>query len=183
MFDLFREIYQTLRNNKLRTFLTGFAVAWGIFMLIILLGMAYGVQKSFEENAGNKGTNTVNIFNGRTSMAYAGYKEGRFIQLKDGDRTTLEKENATHVENATSWVQGSSAIISTPHDYISANYKGVYPQFLDIQGNKIQEGRFINDADMQYQRKVIVLTRKNANVLFEDSTKVIGSKVTFSNIS
>lgn len=183
MFDLFREIYQTLRNNKLRTFLTGFAVAWGIFMLIILLGMAYGVQKSFEENAGNKGTNTVNIFNGRTSMAYAGYKEGRFIQLKDGDRTTLEKENATHVENATSWVQGSSAIISTPHDYISAYYKGVYPQFLDIQGNKIQEGRFINDADMQYQRKVIVLTRKNANVLFEDSTKVIGSKVTFSNIS
>ena len=183
MLDLFREIYQTLRNNKLRTFLTGFAVAWGIFMLIILLGMAYGVQKNFQNSRGNKGTNVVNVYNGRTSKAFAGYKEGRRIQLKDKDTDILESENKNHVEDVTAWIQGGSSIISTPHDYISSHYMGVFPKYIEISGNEMQAGRFINDADMQNQRKVMVLTRKNANILFEDTTKVVGQKVTMNNIS
>ena len=177
MFDLIREIYQTLRNNKLRTFLTGFAVAWGIFMLIILLGMARGVVNGFENSRGSKGTNNVNVFNGRTSKAYAGYKEGRYIQLKNSDTQTVKDDVKNHVDVATAFVQGSNSVISTQHDYISASYSGVYPNFLSLRGEEIQEGRFINDMDMQLQRKVLVITRKNARILFEDSTKVVGGKV------
>ncbi|MGN1173090.1 MAG: ABC transporter permease, partial [Muribaculaceae bacterium] len=161
MFDLIREIYQTLRNNKLRTFLTGFAVAWGIFMLIILLGMARGVVNGFENSKGSKGTNNVNVFNGRTSKAYAGYKEGRYIQLKNSDTQTVKDDVKNHVDVATAFVEGSSSVISTPHDYISAKYTGVYPNFLSLRGEEMQEGRFINDMDMQLQRKVLVITRKN----------------------
>ena len=178
MFDLIREIYQTLRNNKLRTFLTGFAVAWGIFMLIILLGMARGVVNGFENSRGSKGTNNVNVFNGRTSKAYAGYKEGRYIQLKNSDTQTVKDDVKNHVDVATAFVQGSNSVISTQHDYISASYSGVYPNFLSLRGEEIQEGRFINDMDMQLQRKVLVITRKNARILFEDSTKVVGGEVT-----
>ena len=178
MFDLIREIYQTLRNNKLRTFLTGFAVAWGIFMLIILLGMARGVVNGFENSRGSKGTNNVNVFNGRTSKAYAGYKEGRYIQLKNSDTQIVKDDVKNHVDVATAFVQGSNSVISTQHDYISASYSGVYPNFLSLRGEEIQEGRFINDMDMQLQRKVLVITRKNARILFEDSTKVVGGKVT-----
>ena len=72
MLDLLREISQTLRNNKLRTVLTGIAVAWGIFMLIILLGAARGVNNSFEENMGSRATNVISIWGGRTSKPYKG---------------------------------------------------------------------------------------------------------------
>ncbi len=177
MFDLFREIYQTLRNNKLRTFLTGVSVAWGIFMLIILLGMARGVVNDFESHRGSAGMNTISVYGGRTSKAHAGYKEGRTIQLKNKDTENVISEGEGHVKEATTYINGKASVISTPHDYISVRYRGVYPSFFRLNGDEIQEGRFINDADMEYRRKVIVLTRKNANILFEDSTKIIGGKV------
>ena len=79
MFDLLSEIGQTLRNNKLRTGLTGLSVAWGIFMLIILLGAARGVTNSFEESMGSRPTNVISVWGGRTSMPYKGYKDGRWI--------------------------------------------------------------------------------------------------------
>ncbi len=66
MLDLIREIGQTLRNNKLRTALTGISVAWGIFMLIILLGAARGVTNYFDESMGSNPTNVISIWGGRT---------------------------------------------------------------------------------------------------------------------
>ena len=183
MFDLFREIYQTLRNNKLRTFLTGISVAWGIFMLIILLGMARGVTNGFEDSPGNRGTNTIAVWGGRTSKAYAGYKEGRTIQLKNKDTGNIKSEGGEHIDDVTSFINGSSSVISTPHDYITARYRGVYPSYLKLQGEEITEGRFINEADMEYKRKVIVLTRKNANILFEDTTKIVGGIVEMGGLS
>ena len=83
MFDLIHEIAQTLRNNRLRTFLTGISVAWGIFMLIVLLGAARGVTNSFNENMGSMDYNTVNVWQGITSKPWKGYKDGqnKFSQI------------------------------------------------------------------------------------------------------
>lgn len=76
MFDLFREISQTIRNNKLRTSLTGLAVVWGIFMLIVLLGAARGVINSFEEESSNSSVNNIEMWNGQTSLPIKGIATG-----------------------------------------------------------------------------------------------------------
>ena len=94
MFDLISEILQTLRHNKLRTALTGFAVAWGIFMLIVLLGVGNGVTGSFREHAMTPGSQKINVWPGRSSKPYHGYREGRYIPLKSADLDRVADETA-----------------------------------------------------------------------------------------
>lgn len=183
MFDLILEISQTLRNNKLRTALTGFAVAWGIFMLIVLLGMSHGIVNSFNEGRMSQGVNSINIWGGKTGKAYNGFKEGRTVQLEDTDIGALERNNKANVSGVTSQISGTVTVISSPFDYISTGYRGVYPDELANRGQKITAGRFINDIDMKQCRKVIVLTKKNADVLFPDSKNIIGGKVTASGLT
>ena len=81
MIDLTQEIYGTIKRNKLRTFLTGFAVAWGIFMLIVLLGAGNGLIHAFTEATADIASNSVNVYPGRTTKAFRGYKEGRNIRF------------------------------------------------------------------------------------------------------
>lgn len=81
MIDIWQEIYSTIKRNKLRTFLTGFAVAWGIFMLIVLLGAGNGLIHAFEQSASERAMNSIKIFPGWTSKSYDGLKEGRRVQL------------------------------------------------------------------------------------------------------
>ena len=85
MRDLFTEIFESIRRNKLRTVLTGFAVAWGIFMLIVLLGTGNGLVNSFSQGSGNYASNTISIYGGRTSEPYDGLQSGRRIRLQDQD--------------------------------------------------------------------------------------------------
>ncbi|MDE6987400.1 MAG: ABC transporter permease, partial [Bacteroides acidifaciens] len=85
MIDIWQEIYSTIKRNKLRTFLTGFAVAWGIFMLIVLLGAGNGLIHAFEESASERALNSIKIYPGWTSKSYDGLKEGRQIQLDNKD--------------------------------------------------------------------------------------------------
>ena len=89
MFDLIREISQTLRNNKLRTALTGLAVAWGIFMLLVLLGMSRGVYNNFTSFASAENSSGLSVWGGVTSKPYKGYKEGRVIQLEKSDKESI----------------------------------------------------------------------------------------------
>lgn len=177
MLDLAREIMQTLRNNKLRTSLTGFAVAWGIFMLIILLGMSNGVLNSFNEHVAENGDAAIEIYNGYTSRPYKGLKENRFIRMRESDMAIVKKENAKHVAAVSSRIGVDTATISTTHDYITGGFTGVFPNYASTSGLTITNGRFINDKDMEEQRKVMVLTQKNAELLFEDAEKAVGSHV------
>ena len=80
MIDIWQEIYSTIKRNKLRTFLTGFAVAWGIFMLIVLLGAGNGLIHAFEQSASERAMNSIKIFPGWTSKSYDGLKERRRYQ-------------------------------------------------------------------------------------------------------
>ncbi len=109
MLDLLHEIGQTLRNNKLRTALTGIAVAWGIFMLIILLGAARGVTNYFDDSMGSRATNVISIWGGRTSKPYKGYKDGRWINLKGSDAIAIENDNPKTISKVTPFASVDTA--------------------------------------------------------------------------
>lgn len=156
-FDKWQEITATIKQNKLRTFLTGFSVAWGIFMLIILLGsgkgLEHGVEKQFESDA----VNSVWFYSGETSMPYKGFKAGRRVKLNNEDYKVIKDEfpEANHVSSR-SYIGGIKEI----------NYKNKYANFnvqASLSGMKYAEnirmrkGRFINFLDEKERRKVAVI--------------------------
>lgn len=184
MFDLFREIAQTLSTNKLRTALTGIAVSWGIFMLIVLLGAARGIQNGFNSGFGAMGTDQIEVYGGITSKAFNGYKEGRRIKLKDTDAQAVVKRNGKHFTPDYAYkIRSGSAVISTQTDY-STGYTGVWPKHIETSGIEMKEGRFINNADMEGIRKVIVLPQEMAETLFgKNGTPFAGKRVNVDGIS
>jgi putative ABC transport system permease protein len=178
MIDLFQEIYSTIRRNKLRTFLTGFAVAWGIFMLIVLLGAGNGLIHAFEESSSQRALNSIRVSPGWTSKPYDGLKEGRRIRLDNSDLRDTETHFPEHVITAGATVRQNSVTISFGKEYVSNSLYGVYPNYTEVEVAKIVNGRFINQTDLAERRRVIVLHRKNAEVLFEKThTDPIGQFV------
>lgn len=177
MVDLLREIAQTLSNNRLRTFLTGIAVAWGIFMLIVLLGMARGVVNSFENANWAKTSNRIVVYQGMTSKPHRGLKEGRKIQPRVDDMDLIENSESEHVEDVTSYTSLPSTIFSTPKDYISSTAQGVFPYEGTVDNLDIKAGRFINEADIREKRKTLVLEQKDAESLFGDAQKAVGQRI------
>lgn len=183
MFDLAREIMQTLRNNKLRTALTGISVAWGIFMLIILLGMSRGVYNSFNSGVMAQASNSIQVWSGSTDRPYHGYKEGRAITMKGSDAQAVIDDMIPHVKSALPVIYGPTVTISTPRDYMSTNYHGIYPDYLKAQGYSIVHGRNINEADIKENRKVIVMARRNVSQLFDSEADAVGKYVAISGLS
>lgn len=92
MFDIWQEIFSTIRKNKLRTFLTGFSMAWGIFMLILLLGAGNGLKNGVSVSFGNAAKNSVYIWPGQTSMPYKGLQKGRLIKFDETEKGYLKRE-------------------------------------------------------------------------------------------
>lgn len=178
MIDLINEIYQTMRNNKLRTFLTGIAVTWGVFMLIVLLSMARGVTNSFQDSMMSHNTAMIRVWSGTTSVPYKGNREGRRIRLKDGDMKAVPENNPKFVEDVVSRIYGGGSV-STPKAKVSANYEGVFPSHMQEMGSmEISEGRFITDRDLNEKSKVIILPRTYAEQLFPpDGKNALGSRV------
>lgn len=183
MIDIIREIVQTLSNNKMRTALTGLSVAWGIFMLIILLGMSQGVYNSFNSGFRAQASNSLQVWGGYTEKPYHGYKQGRSIDLQVDDSEALLEKGGRHVKSTLPIINGSTVVISTPRDYMSGYYMGVYPGYLKAQGREIIAGRFINDLDIKENRKVIVMAKRNLNQLFTSAEEAIGQYVSIGGLS
>ena len=171
MFDLINEIGQTMRNNKLRTGLTGFAVAWGIFMLIILLGLSRGLLTGFEQNTSKRDMNTIDVWRGTTSMPYQGYNKGRSIQLKASNIDALNNSGNKYIGKATAYKIIDSAKVVGPKDYVANGIEGVTPEAQRNQQITLTAGRFINRADIDDKRKVIVISNKTAKTLFGSDTQ------------
>ena len=182
MFDLINEIWQTMRTNTLRTALTGLAVAWGIFMLIILLGISKGVLTSFQSSSLAQNPNKINVYPGNTSMPYKGLKEGRYIQLRDRNLDEIKNDNPNDVASATAEMN-QSGTISTPLDYITTSYSGVFPGTEKMLQLPMIYGRFINEKDLNDMRKVIVLNKKDAETLFKNIGSSIGKTVDVNGIA
>lgn len=178
MFDLISEIGQTMRNNKLRTGLTGFAVAWGIFMLIILLGLSRGLISGFEEQSGKRDINTIDVWWGSTSIPYKGYNKGRQVQLKASTVDALNKSGNKYIGKATAYKYIDSAKVTGQKDYVAGGIMGMSPESRRDQWIDMFAGRYINQADMDNNRKVMVISRKTAKTIFgSDSTEVVGKYV------
>ena len=175
MFDLLSEIGQTLRNNKLRTGLTGLSVAWGIFMLIILLGAARGVTNSFEESMGSRPTNVISVWGGRTSMPYKGYKDGRWIELRESDAGAIKEDNPGTVSRVSPFASATTNI-SSAKDAISG-FEAVFPDALRSERLTMKYGRFINDLDISQARRVLVLRDEQAALLFDSDSVGVGKTV------
>lgn len=184
MIDLAREIMQTLGHNKLRTALTGVAVTWGIFMLIVLLSMARGVTNAFDYNMLSRNTAMIRVWGGKTSTPYHGNREGRYIEFDDSDLKIVPEENQNYVDGIRSVISGGGKL-STPKGEVSQTYSGVYPsEFTPSRHGDINEGRFINDRDMKTRAKVIVIPQYYAKQLFPPEGKdALGGRVDCNGLS
>jgi putative ABC transport system permease protein len=112
MNDILSEIWATARNNKLRTILTGFAVAWGIFMLITLLGAGNGLINGITQQTEGRFNNTMVVYGGTTSQPYNGLKEGRYIRLKNSDIAITGSEFSGIVDEVGAMLYTSNLTIS-----------------------------------------------------------------------
>lgn len=178
MIDLLEEIWATVRRNKLRTALTGFAVAWGIFMLIFLLGAGNGLINATESNSGRFLDNSMSVGGGTTSKEYKGLKEGRPIQLQDKDINSTRQKFAANVDSIDAQISHSGVTITYGENYLSTEIDGVSPMHARINKIEMLHGRFINDVDNSQQRKVIVLNEDQAKELNErDPAALVGQYV------
>lgn len=169
MVDLLQELYGTILRNKLRTTLTGFAVAWGIFMLIVLLGAGNGLIHAFENRSSSMMMNSLQVYPGWTGKPFNGLKEGRKISLSDADRTAAATAFSTHILSSGATVSKSGVVLSYGNERVSIGIDGVFPSYPQLEAITLKRGRFINERDMKEQRKVIVLHEKTADILFPKS--------------
>ncbi|MBR1388936.1 MAG: ABC transporter permease [Prevotella sp.] len=164
MRDIISEIWSTARRNKLRTSLTGFAVAWGIFMLIFLLGAGNGLINANLKQSDRFLSNSMVVFGGETSKPYQGLKEGRRIRLQKRDISTTDTEFKQNVDEVGAQFR-TGATISLGQQYITPSLCGVYPNHNKIDKVEMLYGRFINDIDVKESRKVLVLSNKQVKEL------------------
>ncbi len=169
MFDLdkWQEIFSTIQKNKLRTFLTGFSVAWGIFMLIILLGSGYGLENGVREQFKGGAVNGIWITSGTTSKPYKGLQPGREIKFTNADYD-LVKNSVEGIDliSGRSWIWQNNTF-SYKNNYGNFTISPCHPDYGQIKELEILEGRFINDIDLDKTRKVIVIGELLKEALFK----------------
>ena len=184
MRELIKEIWSTSKRNKLRTSLTGFAVAWGIFMLIFLLGAGNGLINAQLQQSTRFLANSMRVFPGETSKAYKGLKEGRSITLNDKDILISNKTYGQYVDDVGGRLEQYNVNINYGDNYVaSQSLVGVAPTHPKIDKTELIAGRFINEIDMKDQRKNVVLSRSQAKELSKDYRSLVGKNVKISNLN
>nr|NQU93361.1 ABC transporter permease [Bacteroidota bacterium] len=166
--DKWEEIFSTIKKNKLRTFLTGFSVAWGIFMLIILLGSGHGLEHGVRDQFKSSATNTLWVWGGQTSKAYKGLKPGRRIEFDNDDY-----DNLKHTVNGIGLMAGRSNVwgdntVSYEGEYGNFDIRTCHPDYEHIEKLVLLEGRFINKYDVEKNLKVACIGVQVKDALFKD---------------
>ena len=187
MRDTFIEILGSVSRNKLRTCLTGLAVSWGIFMLIVLVGAGNGILNATLGNMEGISANTMEVWSGWTSKAYGGFKQGRFIPLTEADvRLTRSDAFADHIDDVIPHQSKGGLTMTYGKKHFDISATGTTAG--DIKVNKIvmEAGRFLNDLDNSQKRKVVVITHTHAKNFLKGSTdyeSLIGQRVKIGNLS
>ena len=169
MFDLdkWQEIFSTIEKNKLRTFLTGFSVAWGIFMLIILLGSGKGLENGVQNQFNSSASNSLWMWSGQTSMPYKGMKPGRNIQMENSDydmiRNTVKGVEYISPRNYI-WQNNT---LSYKRQFGNFDIRTVYPDYGLIEKVSVLKGRFVNKYDIEKFRKVVIISTVVRDALFK----------------
>ncbi|WOG03893.1 ABC transporter permease [Segatella copri] len=182
--SLLSEVWSTSKRNKLRTSLTGFAVAWGIFMLIFLLGAGNGLINAQLQQSTRFLANSMRVFPGETSKAYKGLKEGRSITLNDKDILISNQTYGQYVDDVGGRLEQYNVNINYGDNYVaSQSLVGVAPTHPKIDKTELIAGRFINEIDMKEQRKNVVLSRSQAKELSKDYRSLVGKNVKVNNLN
>ena len=181
MQDLFTEIWESVRRNKLRTTLTGFSVAWGIFMIIVLLGAGNGLMNSFNQDSEGYATNTMEIYPNVTSQPYNGFKTGRYMTLTEQDMNLLARQFPEIIDQVTTSVSKNGFAVTYKKKHISnMSLTGTFPGQASMNRIDVLAGRFINNLDIAEKRKVMVITHMLAKNLLEGGTdyaSLLGKKI------
>lgn len=170
--DKWQEIFSTIKKNKLRTFLTGFSVAWGIFMLIILLGSGKGLQNGVSKEFDSSATNTIWVWSGQTSLPYKGMKPGRNIQLENKDYDEVKASVKGIDKSSSRYNIWGNNTLSYKKQYGSFNVRNVYPDYADIEKLSIVKGRFINQPDIAQFRKTTTISTQVEEALFKGENPI-----------
>lgn len=178
MRDIITEIWATARRNKLRTALTGFSVAWGIFMLIFLLGSGNGLINAQMQSSDRYLVNSMVVYGGQTSKSYAGLGRGRGISLREQDMATTDSVFPGVVGDVGAVYNRNGVTLSAGANYMAGQtLSGVFPVNRDINKHELSEGRFINDIDMEDRRKVAVISEDQARELWPHGGSPIGKTI------
>ena len=178
--DIWQEIFNTIKKNKLRTFLTGFSVGWAIFILVMILASINGMQNGFYSQFNDDATNSIFIRPGTTSEAYAGFEAGRRIQFKNDDIAYIQASFPDDfVEISARYYANAVARYKTETGTYSV--QAVHPDHQIIEKTIVTKGRFVNEADQVNKAKVAVIGRKVAEDLFKDEDP-LGKFVEFNNL-
>jgi putative ABC transport system permease protein len=164
--DTFQEILDTLRKNKLRTLLTAFSVAWGILMLVVLLGSGQGLTHGVEYGFRDDATNSIWIRSGQTSVPYRGLRPGRTVQFTNDDHVEF-RDQVPGVEHITSrfFIRGNLTVVYKGQTS-SYNVRSVHPDHQYLEKTIVSAGRFLNPLDLAECRKVAVIGDRVKTQLF-----------------
>jgi putative ABC transport system permease protein len=166
----------------MRTFLTGFSVAWGIFMLIILLGSGKGLQNGIESQFRQDAINMIQFGSGTTSVSYKGLQPGREIQFTNEDYEYLRNSVPGLDKISSRYFLWQNRVISYNKEYGVFDIIAGHPDYLDIENATVTEGRFMNTIDIQRQRKVVAIGEPVKKALFKDGRDPIGEYIQINNI-
>lgn len=175
------EIFSTLQKNKLRTVLTSFSVAWGIFILIVLLGSGNGLQNGITSQFEQDATNSLWVYRGQTSMPYRGLQPGRRIKFtnEDFDATSAEVKQIQQITSRLNiWQQRN---LSYKKEFGTFDIIAVHPGTKQLEAVDIDEGRFISDLDVKKNRKSVSISYLVRDALFKDENP-IGKYMKINNI-
>ncbi|MDA0936094.1 MAG: ABC transporter permease [Bacteroidetes bacterium] len=169
--DRWQEIFETIRKNKLRTVLSGFTLALGIFIFIVLFGFGNGLKNSFKQFFLDDATNTLFVYPGRTSKPYRGFKANRRIEFENSLDVIQQKNFKFFVEDITPRINRSARV---RYKGESDNYssRAVAPAHQFIEKTIIMKGRFINEDDVANKTKNVVIGRLVANDLFKNEDPI-----------
>ncbi len=181
-YDKWAEIFSSIKRHKLRTILTALSVWWGIFMLVILVGLGNGLQNSVEHNFSDDAVNSLWVYSGRTTMAYKGLPPGRYIQMTntDYDRIKSQIEEVDHI-TARFYLRGEFSV-KYKKKILSYQIRCVHPDHKVLENTIMSSGRFINDKDLTDYRKVCVIGEVIAEDVFGKDTDPIGEALTIKGV-
>ena len=186
MRDVIYEIWESIRRNKLRTALTGFAVAWGIFMIIVLLGAGNGVMNAMMEANSGIDINTMSLYGGVTTSAYGGFREGRQIELDIKDLDVLRSDAFKDViDEICPEINLSSSLVYRGED-VNCEICACTGILRQMNCLELLEGRFINENDLQQRRKVVVIEQQSAELLCgsaEKAKSILGKHLKLGDVS
>jgi putative ABC transport system permease protein len=173
--DTWQEVFDSLGKNKLRTGLTMVGVWWGILLLIGLLGSARGIENSFNRLFGDFATNSVFVWAQSTSRPFKGFQEGKQVQLKISDANKIE-DNIEGIEFVVPRNRNQALVV---HNFLSGNFgvAGDYPLLDQVQKKKMIRGRFINQTDIDENRKVVIISEEIYKQLFDKDVEMIGEYI------